>query len=321
MRRMAGILLVAGLFACSLLIFMGAGGNSAAVQYANDGKLKFPPNYREWIYLTTGIGMSYGPAVQTAGRPPVFTNVFVEPAAYRAFMDSGKWPDKTIFVLEIYSSATHGSINKNGHYQDTLLSYDVAVKDESNDPKWAYYNFNLQRDPAKAFGDGCNQCHSKNGAVDNTFVQFYPSLLPVAWEKGTVREGVLPTMAVLQHEVEKNGWKASKPLLEKVAKVEPESDLLTEVTLNTLGYQLLNEKKNADAVGVFEEVVARHPQSANAYDSLADGYVAAGEKAKAKEASQKALQLASNDPNMSAEQKKQFTEAENKRLTELNGSY
>jgi Cu/Ag efflux protein CusF len=31
-------------------------------------------------------------------------------------------------------------------------------------------------------------CHGKNGAVDNTFVQFYPTLIPVALEKGTFRE-------------------------------------------------------------------------------------------------------------------------------------
>ena len=321
MKRMAGVIAALAMIGVSVLILLGAAGHNEGVQYANDGRLKFPPNYREWMYLTTGIGMSYGPAVQTSGRPPMFTNVFVEPAAYRSFMDTGKWPDKTIFVLEIYSSATHGSINKNGHYQDALLSYDVAVKDENHNPKWAYYNFGLDREPAKPFGDGCNQCHSKNGAVDNTFVQFYPSLLPVAWEKGTVREGIQPTMAVLQHEIEKHGWEATKPLLAKVEKAEPESDLLKESTLNLLGYQLLGEKKNADAVAVFEEVVARNAKSPNAYDSLADGYVAIGDKMKAKEASEKALQLAEADPNMSAEQKKAFQDAENKRLGDLKGSY
>jgi tetratricopeptide (TPR) repeat protein len=321
MKKLIGLAVAIAFLAIGLVLFMGAAHNTNAVQYADNGNLKFPPNYREWMYLTTGIGMSYGPAVQTAGRPPVFTNVFVEPAAYRSFLESGKWPDKTIFVLEIYSSATHGSINKDGHYQDALLSYDVAVKDESHNPKWAYYNFGLEHDPAKAFDDRCNQCHSKNGAVDNTFVQFYPSLLPVAWEKGTVRDGIQPTMAVLQHEIEKRGWASSKPLLEKVAKAEPESDVLKEVTLNTLAYTLLQEKKSADAVGLFEEVVARNPQSPNAYDSLADGYMASGDKAKAKAASEKALQLLASDETMTADQKKQFQEAVNKRLGDLKGSY
>ena len=307
--------------AIAIILLMAAGKDSAAVQYAANGELKFPANYREWMYLTTGIGMSYGPAVQTSGRPPLFTNVFVEPTAYRSFMESGKWPDETMFVLEIYSSATHGSINKNGHYQDELLSYDVAVKNESHNPKWAYYNFSVGEQTAKPFDNRCTQCHSKNGAVDNTFVQFYPSLLPVAWDKGTVREGVQPTAAILEHEIEKNGWAASKPLLDKVAKEEPDSDLLKENSLNRVGYQLLQNRKSVDAVGLFEEVVARYPQSANAYDSLADSYVAAGEKVKAKDASKKALELLASDTSISPEQKQAFQEAINKRLTNLNSMY
>jgi len=33
----------------------------------------------------------------------------------------------------------------------------------------------------------CQSCHSQNGAVDNTFVQFYPTLLEVAKQKGTLK--------------------------------------------------------------------------------------------------------------------------------------
>ncbi|HUN90068.1 MAG TPA: cytochrome P460 family protein [Terriglobales bacterium] len=321
MRKLVGTAVASLATAVAIIVLMAAAKDFPVVQYASNGELKFPTNYREWIYLTTGIGMSYGPAVQTSGRPPLFTNVFVEPAAYRSFMQSGTWPDKTMFVLEIYSSATHGSINKNGHYQDELISYDVAVKDESHNPKWAYYNFSPRVQTAKAFDDRCNQCHSKNGAVDNTFVQFYPSLLPVAWEKGTVREGIQPTAAILEQEIEKNGWAASKPLLDNVAKAEPDSDLLKESTLNTVGYQLLQAKRSADALSVFEEVVARYPQSANAYDSLADGYMAAGEKAKAKDASKKALELVASDTSITAVQKKAFQDAVNKRLNDLNNMY
>ena len=316
MKRMALLVAASLLTAIGIVVLTGAVKDSV-VQYSSSGELKFPHNYREWIYLTSGIGMSYGPAVQTSGRPPVFTNVFVEPAAYRAFMESGRWPDKTMFVLEIYSSATHGSINKDGHYQDALLSYDVAVKDESHDPKWAYYNFSPGAASAKAFGDGCNQCHSKNGAVDNTFVQFYPTLLPVAWEKGTVRDGIQPTMAVLQQEIEKKGWVAGKAMLEKAAKAEPETDLVKESTLNTLGYQLLNDKKNEDAVGVFEEMVARYPNSGNAYDSLVDGYVATGDKVNAKQATERELQLLDADASVPGDKKKALTDTINKRLQEL----
>ena len=312
--------MIAGIL--GLVALIAAAGSSAdqtsAVQYTNDGELKMAPNYREWIYLTTGIGMSYGPAVQTAGRPPMFTNVFVDPAAYKNFVSSGLWPDKTMFVLEIYSSATHGSINNSGHYQDDLLSLDVAVKDENQNPKWKYYNFSPRATSAKPFaGNQCNECHSKNGAVDNTFVQFYPNLLQVAWDKKTVREGVQPTVAILQHEIEQHGWKATKPLLEKVKAAEPNSDLLQEASLNTLGYQLLQAQKTTDAVGVFEAAVGHYPQSPNAYDSLADGYLATGNKQKAREATEKTLALLRDDPHAGGAQRKGLEDAARKRLEQL----
>jgi len=311
---MVGIL---GLAAALMAVAGSSAKNYSVVQYTSDGELKMAPNYREWVYLTTGIGMSYGPAVQTAGRPPMFTNVFVNPAAYRTFMSSGRWQDKTMFVLEIYSSATHGSINNSGHYQDALLSLDVAVKDEAQSPPWKYYNFSPQATSAKPFGSGCNDCHSKNGAVDNTFVQFYPSLLQVAWDKGTVRKGVQPTIAVLQHEIEQHGWKAAEPLLEKVKTAEPNSDLLTEASLNMLGYQLLQSEKNADAVRVFEATAARYPKSANAYDSLADAYAASGDKQKAREATEKSLALLKEDAKIGDAQRKGLEDAAQKRLEKL----
>src|SRR5262245_51545325 len=69
--------------------------------YAGDGRLVRPADYREWVYVTSGLGMTYGPAQPEAGRPPRFDNVFVNRPAYREFLRSGTWPDETIFILEI----------------------------------------------------------------------------------------------------------------------------------------------------------------------------------------------------------------------------
>jgi hypothetical protein len=159
-------------------------------RFTKDNELIRPEGYREWIYVTSGLGMSYGPAATEEAHPP-FDNVFVHPAAYRAFINSGKWPDKTIFVLEVRSSKEHGSINKAGHFQSELIAVEAAVKDESRFPeKWAYFGFGgpgSMRASAKAFPAGaCHSCHVKNGAVENTFVQFYPTLLEVAEAKGTL---------------------------------------------------------------------------------------------------------------------------------------
>jgi hypothetical protein len=82
--------------------------------FTPDGKLVRPVDYRRWIFVSSGFGMSYS---QKADGNQVFTNVFVKPAAYDYFLANGKWPDKTVFVLEEYGSTSQGSINKHGSYQ------------------------------------------------------------------------------------------------------------------------------------------------------------------------------------------------------------
>jgi len=157
-----------------------------------DNQLVRPANYREWIWVSSGLGMTYGPRKQSATpTEPRFDNVFVTPEAYRAFMKTGKWPNKTMFVLEIRSSQSHGSINKDGHFQGDLVTIEAEVKDESRfAEKWGFFPFRGNEQTAKPAPPAtteCLSCHSRNGAVDNTFVQFYPTLLEVAKQKGTLK--------------------------------------------------------------------------------------------------------------------------------------
>ncbi len=179
-----------------LAALLSGGAPEDAPQFTKDNELIRPADYREWIYLSSGLGMSYGTSAMKMDDPP-FDNVFVKPAAYSAFLESGRWPDRTIFVLEVRASKEHGSINKTGHFQGDLVSVEASVKDESRfADKWAYFGFGggeSIRKTAKAFpSSSCHSCHNKNGAVDNTFVQFYPTLLPVAEAKGTLNAGFRP---------------------------------------------------------------------------------------------------------------------------------
>ena len=133
--------------------------------------------------------MTYGPAAQADQGNPMFDNVFVNRTAYRAFVESGRWPDKTILILEIRRAAGKGSINYGGHYQSDALRVEAAVKDESRFlQKWAYFGFR-QGDKAAPLPatSSCNSCHGQNAAVENTFVQFYPTLLEIATHKGTLK--------------------------------------------------------------------------------------------------------------------------------------
>ena len=164
---------------------------AGAPQFTAEGKLVRPEGYRKWVYLSSGYGMSYS---QSPNGMQMFTNVFVAPTAYDYFAANGKWPDKTMFVLEEYASTSRGSINKHGSYQTDFMGLDVEVKDEARfADKWAYFNFNVATKTANAFAPGkndCWKCHEQNAAVEHSFVQFYPELLAIARAKGTIKPGV-----------------------------------------------------------------------------------------------------------------------------------
>lgn len=160
-----------------------------APQYTADGEMLRPQNYREWVYLTSGLGMTYGP-IQSAAREmePMFDNVFVSRAAYNSFVGTGKWPDKTVMILEVRSSESKGSINKGGHYQGDAMAMEAHVKDEARfSGKWAFFPFHKNSATAKMTPTtaNCYSCHQEHGAVDTTFVQFYPTLAGIAKAKGT----------------------------------------------------------------------------------------------------------------------------------------
>jgi Cytochrome P460 len=159
--------------------------DSQRPQYAG-AKLIHPENYREWIFLSSGLGMNYNPI---PGGHEMFTNVFVPQWAYREFLTSGKWPDKTMFVVEDRESQNKGSINKGGHFQTDLMGMGVEVKDETRFPdKWAYFNFGADAKTAEANPKAaCWQCHEDHAAVEHTFVQFYPTLKDAAKKFGTYR--------------------------------------------------------------------------------------------------------------------------------------
>jgi hypothetical protein len=153
--------------------------------YTKDGRLTLPENYREWVYLSSGFDMAYSPM---AMGHHMFDNVFVEPGAYKAFLATGTWPDKTMLVLEVRGAVNKGSINKNGNYQSTeVMGREVHVKDSANLQGWGFFGFESD-EPAKMTPRtaDCYSCHAAHAAVDNTFVQFYPTLLPIATAKGTL---------------------------------------------------------------------------------------------------------------------------------------
>jgi hypothetical protein len=186
MVAMQRIVLIGIGLGAALLAQPASGPQSSAIQYSKDGKLLLPADYREWVFLSSGIGMAYsdGPA---SANPP-FENVFVNPEAYRGFLKTGVWPDKTVLALEVRGSETQVSINKSGRVQTDITAIEAHVKDASRGG-WVFYRFTKGSAEGELIPktETCYSCHQQNGAVDTTFAQFYPTLVDVAKAKGTFK--------------------------------------------------------------------------------------------------------------------------------------
>ena len=127
----------------------------------------------------------------------MFDNVFVDPRAYRSFVQTGTWPEGTVIVKEGRAASEKGSINKSGKFQagDTM-DVEVHLKDSKRFAGgWGFFFFDSVRSqPTQAIPAGapCYSCHGANGAVDTTFVQFYPTLLSIATQKHTLSRTYKP---------------------------------------------------------------------------------------------------------------------------------
>ena len=158
--------------------------------------LMFPAEYRQWVYLSSGLNMQYKgepqPSCKEGKCPPLFENVFVTRDAYEEFASKRVWPAGTVMVLERRCSAQRVSIDTSGSVQEKLFL--VAASQKTTENGWNYYLFGgsdltCQGSDPRLDGETllpasnsstnpkeCWQCHRDHGEVDNTFVQFYPTL-------------------------------------------------------------------------------------------------------------------------------------------------
>ncbi len=186
--------LLAGLTAAAAALLLCAAGeapapvNPNAATYDTDGRLVPPAEYRSWVFLSSGVDMSYSESPSTADAH-VFDNVFAPPAAYVAFKRTGVWPDKTVLILENRGAKSKGSINRLGRFQTgEVIGLEAHVKDTARfKGGWGFFAIKGET-PAKQipYTAACYSCHEAHAAADTTFVQFYPTLLPVATRLGTL---------------------------------------------------------------------------------------------------------------------------------------
>lgn len=115
-------------------------------------------------------------------------------------------------------------------------------------------------------------------------------------ENAPATHGEPITPAQLQRLLRDSGTAAFIARVREIHKSHPNAIAINELALNGLGYGLMQERKVADAISVFELIVSLYPNSANAHDSLGDAYEAAGRNDDAIRESERALAMLENAP-------------------------
>jgi hypothetical protein len=94
-----------------------------------------------------------------------------------------------------------------------------------------------------------------------------------------------------------NKYEEAVKLFRKVKNFNPNRRTVTEVNLNNLGYELLNQKNYEAAIAIFKLNVEFYPDAFNTYDSLGEAYMVMGNKKHAIKNYEKSIELNPNNEN------------------------
>ena len=98
---------------------------------------------------------------------------------------------------------------------------------------------------------------------------------------------------------------------------DPKSGLLAAGFVNQLGYEAIQGGDARSAIAILQGNVDARPDSSNAWDSLGDAYLAAGQPGKALEASRKSLALVDSDASETKEQRELIRQSAQQKLDQL----
>src|SRR2546427_4916754 len=107
-----------------LLAFMGTvslgsvlGSGTPAAQFEGKDTLLRPDGYREWVFVGSSLGLSYEKGESERPGKPEYKNVYIDPAAYRAYKESGAFPQGTVLVLETTTAEDKREPGLRGSFQ------------------------------------------------------------------------------------------------------------------------------------------------------------------------------------------------------------
>jgi hypothetical protein len=184
-----GAAIAAALSLASVTAFAQLGGPTSGDASASasvvdaQGNLRVPQDYRT---LYQGLG-SWAVAEDNGQGSKELHQVFASPGAIEAYRKSGKFPDGTVLVKEVFGAATQPMTTGTVSHAQQLKGWFVMVKDSHNSHPgsplwgdgWGWSWFDADK-PLKTTSTNykvdCQTCHIPAKATDWIYVSGYPML-------------------------------------------------------------------------------------------------------------------------------------------------
>lgn len=146
-----------------------------------------PRGYRSWYYVGTPLTPN---DLNPPEAPfPEFHNVYIRPADFQHYAETGTFRDGTMLIKELVSIGSTQALSGNGFFEGEFIGLEATIKDSERFPNepgnWAYFTFSHAKPPYPKTAmrqptAACNSCHQQGtqaGAADDwVFVSYYPVL-------------------------------------------------------------------------------------------------------------------------------------------------
>ncbi|MCA8987436.1 MAG: cytochrome P460 family protein [Planctomycetaceae bacterium] len=160
---------------------MSSSMKKRAATYNAQGELIRPVDHREWVF----VGAPVTPNDMNDGKAafPEFHNVYIDPASFARYKQTGTFPDGTVILKELVSVGGKSMDSGHGYFQGEFISLEAMVKDRKRFQEepggWAFFRFGEAPDYSpsgmRMKTESCNTCHS-GAREDYVFTDTYPVL-------------------------------------------------------------------------------------------------------------------------------------------------
>lgn len=171
--------------ALSLSAASGQGAIAAQMEPVDDGQgnLRVPSDYRtSYEFLGTwAIADKMGQPIKQ------MHNVYATPGTVAAFRETGRFPDNTILIKEVFAAASESMTTGNVAHADKLAGWFVMMKDSKNSHPgnklwgdgwgWSFFDAgNPRKTTSTDYKKDCISCHVPAQNTDWIYIQGYAPL-------------------------------------------------------------------------------------------------------------------------------------------------